>query len=51
MRLELDDGGHTEVFFYKDNQGVTHPFPWENADIVNSRGTEESKEIRARGKG
>ena len=44
MRFELEDGGHTVVFFYKDRQGKTHPFPSENANTVSSHGTEESKE-------
>ena len=48
MRFELEDGGHTEVFFYKDVQGVTHPFPAENAEIVKSQGTEEDKEMLER---
>ena len=48
MKFELEDGGHTEVFFYKDVQGVTHPFPGENADIVKSCGMEEDKEMLER---
>ena len=44
MRFELENGDHTAVFFYKDRQGKTHPFPSENANIVSSHGTEESKE-------
>lgn len=44
MRFELEDGGHTAVFFYKDRQGKTHPFPSENANTVSSQGTEDSKE-------
>jgi len=43
LRFELEDGGHTIVFFYKDRQGKTHPFPSENAITVSSHGTEESK--------
>jgi len=45
LKFDLKDGGHTVVFFYKDRQGKTHPFPVENADIVNDQGTEESKEM------
>ena len=48
MKFYLDDGGHTIVFFYKDSQGTTHPFPVENADIVRSSGTEKSKEMLER---
>lgn len=48
MRFDLEDGGHTAVFFYKDRQGKTHPFPSENANIVSSQGTEESKEMLER---
>jgi len=43
LRFELEDGDHTAVFFYKDRQGKTHPFPSENASTVSSHGTEESK--------
>ena len=45
LRFELEDGCHTEVFFYKDRQGKTHPFPEGNAENVSSHGTEESKEM------
>jgi len=45
LKFELEDGGHTAVFFYKDRQGKTHPFPAENANTVSSHGTEESKEM------
>ena len=45
MRFELEDGDHTTVFFYKDSQGETHPFPSENAKFVSSHGTEGSKEM------
>jgi len=45
LRFELDDGCHTEVFFYKDRQGKTHPFPEGNAENVSSHGTDESKEM------
>jgi len=45
LRFELEDGCHTAVFFYKDRQGKTHPFPSENANIVSSQGMEESKEM------
>lgn len=45
MRFELEDGSHTAVFFYKGRQGKTHSFPSENAHIVFSQGTEESKEM------
>ena len=48
MKFKLADGGHTEVFFYKDIQGVTHPFPAENAAIVRDHGTEEEKEMLER---
>jgi len=41
----LKDGGHTEIIFYKDDQGTTHPFPSENADIVWNKGTEESENM------
>jgi len=45
LKFDLEDGGHTLIFFYKNSQGKTHPFPVDNADIVNSQGTEESKEM------
>ena len=45
LKFDLKDGGHTLIFFYRDSQGKTHPFPVENADIVNDQGTEESKEM------
>ena len=45
MKFELEDGGHTEIFFYKDLYGVTFPFPVKNVAIVNTRGTEEEKEM------
>ena len=48
MKLYLEGGGHTIVFFYKDSQGTTYPFPVENADIVRSHGTKESKEMLER---
>lgn len=48
MKLYLEGGGHTMVFFYKDSQGTTYPFPVYNADIVRSRGTEKSKEMLER---
>jgi len=45
LKFELEDGGHTEIFFYKDIQGKTHPFPLANADIVKSQGKKEDKEM------
>ena len=45
LRFELEDGDHTEVFFYKDRKCKTHSFPSENANIVSSHGTGESKEM------
>ena len=45
MRFELGFGDHTEVFFYKDRQGKTHPFPTGNANLVSVHGTDESKEM------
>ena len=36
------------VFFYRDIQGKTHPFPVENADIVRGQGKEEEKETLER---
>ena len=48
MKFYLEDGGHTMVVFFKDDQGTTHPFPEENADIVRRHGTEESKEMLER---
>ena len=44
MKFYLKNGGHTEVLFYKDDQGSTHPFPLKNTEIVWSQGTEESKD-------
>ena len=45
MMFQLEDGGHTRVFFYKDEEGITQPFPSYNADIVRNKGNKESKEI------
>lgn len=45
MMFQLEDGGHTRVFFYKDVDGKVHPFPSDNANIVLTQGTEASKEI------
>ncbi|MBA7638256.1 hypothetical protein ES703_45909 [subsurface metagenome] len=45
MKFDLEDGGHTIIFFYKDLHGVTHPFPVANANIVQGHGTEEDKEL------
>ena len=45
MRFELEDRDYTEVFFYKDTERKTHSFPSENAKLVSSHGTEESKEM------
>ena len=44
MKFELRDGGHTEVSFYRDGEGKTHPFPEANADLVREKGTEKAKE-------
>lgn len=43
MRFNLSGGGYTEVTFYRDKEGKTHPFPQYNSDMVLSRGTEESR--------
>ena len=45
MIFQLEDGGHTRVLFFKDEGDVIHPFPSDNANIVMSQGTKESKEI------
>ena len=44
MKFYLEDGGYTEILFYKDDQGSTQPFPMKNTEIVRSQGTEESKD-------
>ena len=44
MIFQLEAGGHTKVFFYKDEEGVIQPFPSDNADIVRVQGNKESKE-------
>ena len=45
MRFQLRDGGHTEVHFYRDEDGKTHPFPEANAELVREQGTEEVREV------
>lgn len=45
MIFQLEYGGHTKVFFFKDEGGVIRPFPSDNAEIVRNQGTKESKEI------
>ena len=45
MIFQLEEGGHTRVLFFKDEEGVIHPFPSYNADIVRNQGNKESKEI------
>jgi len=45
LKFDLEDGGHTVIFFYKDWQGVTNAFPLANADIVRDYGTEDDKEM------
>jgi hypothetical protein len=44
LKFELRDGGHTEVHFYRDVEGKTHPFPEANASLVWEKGTDKSKE-------
>ena len=44
MKFQLIDDKHTEVFFYRNQEGETIPFPTSNSDIVRELGTEEAKE-------
>lgn len=34
---------HTEIVFYRDENGVVHPFPSDNAELVRREGTDEAK--------
>lgn len=44
MKFQLRDGKHTTVFFYRNKEGKTMPFPPSNADIVRELGSKEAKE-------